>query len=164
MHPKRLRRLPDFNYHGPQRYSLTICTYHRQSIFHDGPLATCVIAHFLAAADACKYEVIVYCLMPDHMHVLAVGGEGCDDLDEFVKKAKQMSGYHGKRLIQRPVWQPGYYERVLRDWEDTRVVAAYILDNPVRKGLVKAPQDYPLSGSGVYTMQEVIDFIQIRPT
>jgi putative transposase len=164
MNPRRLRRLANFNYNGYQRYSLTICTDDRQALFQQRDLAECVIAQILAAADACRYEVIVYCVMPDHVHILGIGCDGCDDLDVFVKRAKQMSGYYGKRMIQRRVWQDGYYERVLRDSEDTRLVAAYTLNNPVRKGLAKAPQDYPLSGSGVYTMEELIDFIQIRPT
>lgn len=138
MDPHRLRRLQDFTYNGPQRYSLTICADERQLLSVDDALVKCVVTHFLAAADHCKYAVIVYCVMPDHMHVLATGAEGCDDLDVFVKRAKQLSGYHGKRIARRSLWQDGYYERVLRDWEDTRAVVAYILDNPVRKGLVRS--------------------------
>ncbi len=164
MHPHRLRRLPDFTYNGPQRYSLTICAHDRTPLFLDAALTACIVTQFLAAADHCKYAVIVYCVMPDHVHILANGAEGCDGLDVFVKRAKQMAGYHGKRVAGQSIWQDGYYERVLRDWEDTRTVVAYILNNPVRRGLVRSAQDYPFSGSGVYSLEELFDFIQIRPT
>ncbi len=45
------------------------------------------------------------------------------------------------------LWQGGYYERVLRKDEETQSVIDYILDNPVRAGLVKRPLDYPFSWS-----------------
>jgi hypothetical protein len=45
------------------------------------------------------------------------------------------------------LWQPSYYDHVLRKDEDTLNVARYILDNPVRKGLVKHFLEYGFSGS-----------------
>ena len=62
------------------------------------------------------------------------------------------------------MWQTGYFERVLRETDDTRAVVAYILDNPVRRGLVTDPRDYPLSGSGLYAMADLVDLVQIAPT
>jgi hypothetical protein len=51
---------------------------------------------------------------------------------------------------------------VLREHEDARTVIAYLLNNPVRAGLVKSGVDYPFSGSGICTLAELIDLIQIR--
>ncbi|HXD17606.1 MAG TPA: hypothetical protein VN654_11375 [Vicinamibacterales bacterium] len=36
-------------------------------------------------------------------------------------------------------------------------IARYIVENPVRAGLVRSALDYPLSGSDVWTMEELID-------
>ena len=60
-------------------------------------------------------------------------------------------GEFGTRL-----WQRYGFERVIRDSEQTFVVARYILENPVRAGLVNAIDEYPFSGSFVYTMPELI--------
>ncbi|HYN10753.1 MAG TPA: hypothetical protein VES67_25440 [Vicinamibacterales bacterium] len=41
--------------------------------------------------------------------------------------------------------QDGYFERVLRHDEATPQVIAYILENPVRAGLVQDPAEYPFA-------------------
>jgi hypothetical protein len=48
-----------------------------------------------------------------------------------------------RALRQGSLWQDGYFERVLRAHEDTAIVARYIVDNPVRAGLVQRADDYP---------------------
>ena len=45
------------------------------------------------------------------------------------------------------LWQPSYYDHVLRKDEDTVAVARYILENPVRKDLVEHFKEYRFSGS-----------------
>jgi len=46
----------------------------------------------------------------------------------------------GKRL-----WQRSYYDHIVRKVESLEEICEYILDNPVRKGLVKNCQEYPYS-------------------
>ena len=163
MHPRRLRRLAGFSYSGPNRYFLTICARDRRPLFENGALAECVRTQILLAADALGYIVVAYCVMPDHVHVLVEAANDCATLPEFVKRAKQLSGFHGRRIIGAAVWQTGYFERVLREREHTHTVVAYILNNPVRRGLVEDPRDYPFSGSGVCGMSELVDLVQIGP-
>lgn len=47
--------------------------------------------------------------------------------------------------LTEDLWQINYYEHVLRSEEATEKVARYIIDNPVRKGLVPGFCDYPFS-------------------
>jgi hypothetical protein len=58
--------------------------------------------------------------------------------------------------VRHALWQRYGYERVIRDSEQTFVVARYILENPVRAGLVAAIKEYPFVGSFVYTLPELI--------
>jgi REP-associated tyrosine transposase len=162
MHPKRLRRLPTFSYHGVYRYSLTIATFERRTVFVEPEIVAVVRDQILIAAAASGFEVPAYTLMPDHLHAYVEAESTDADLVVFVKLAKQRSGFHGKRVLKRRVWQDGYYDRVLREQEDARTVIAYLLNNPVRAGLVKSAIDYPFSGSGACTLAELIDLIQIR--
>ncbi len=83
-------------------------------------------------------------------------------LPAFAQRAKQLSGYYGLRKAGGPIWQAGYFEHVLREDEDTRRVAAYILANPVRAGLVVNPEDYPFSGSAVCSLAELLDYVADR--
>jgi hypothetical protein len=71
---------------------------------------------------------------------------------------KQLSAYYGKKVVRRPIWQPGYYDQILRDAEATMAAITYVVNNPVRAGLVKDVAVYEFIGSSVYTMAEFREF------
>ena len=71
--------------------------------------------------------------------------------------AKQRSGGAYARSRHTRLWQEGYYERVLREDDDARELARYIINNPVRADLVESPADYLFSRSDVWTMAELLE-------
>jgi REP element-mobilizing transposase RayT len=95
--------------------------------------------------------------MPDHVHLLVEGTSDASDLRRFTKMAKQRSGAMFALRTGGPLWQEGYFDRVLREEEDSRHVARYILENPVRARLVSWPAAYPYLGSGVWTVEELLE-------
>ena len=97
--------------------------------------------------------------MPDHLHILAEAESESADGRKFIKLAKQFSGFYYSKLSKGQLWQRYSYERVLRCEDDTLGVAKYILENPVRDGLVQSPQDYEFSGSMRYSMAEILDAV-----
>ena len=76
--------------------------------------------------------------------------------------ARQRSGYHFKREYRRPLWQEGYFDRVLRSDEPEIAVIRYIVSNPIRARIVETPQEYPFWGSQLYARAEILDAIS-RP-
>ena len=98
--------------------------------------------------------------MPDHVHLLVEGLSEAADCKHFIASAKQLSGFYYKKRYGRRLWQRYGFERVLRNEEATLTVAKYIIENPVRAGLVTHPRDYPFIGSSVYTLDELLDAIQ----
>ncbi len=50
----------------------------------------------------------------------------------------------------RALWQKGFYDHVLRSREAVDAAAWYILNNPVRRGLVKEMYEWPQSGSWMF--------------
>ena len=100
-------------------------------------------AHVAASND---FDVLAYCFMPDHLHLLVKGKTQDADLRVFVSTAKQRAAYVARTFIRGRLWQPGYFDRILRDEDDAYAVIKYIRDNPVRAGLVQAADDYPFSG------------------
>jgi REP element-mobilizing transposase RayT len=86
--------------------------------------------------------------MPDHVHLLITASEGTDAA-AFMYRFKQASGFACNRLLGRqgPFWQASYYDHVVRKDEGVEMVRAYVLENPVRAGLVENAEDYPCSGS-----------------
>jgi REP element-mobilizing transposase RayT len=75
--------------------------------------------------------------MPDDLHLVAHGMTDTASLPEFMQRAKQRSGYHGKRALGHSVWQAGYHDRVIWLEADLPAVVTYVLANPVRAALVE---------------------------
>lgn len=73
-------------------------------------------------------------------------------------RAKQYSGFYYAQQFRERLWQRYGFERVLRESEPTSVVARYILENPVRAGLVSRIEDYPFLGSFEYTLSQLIEY------
>ena len=157
---RRPGRLPNVSYIGIQRYSLTLCTFERQNRFMTRDVVEPARSQLLQQADDFQSESPAYTFMPDHLHILAIGESPNSDLEAFVAKMKQKAGFEFKQRWRRPLWQEGYYDRILRNDEQTIVVARYIRENPVRAGLVADFRDYPFSGSSRYTMEELADALQ----
>jgi putative transposase len=152
---KRPRRLSGVSYVGLQRYSVTMCTVFRTPIFDNLAFGKDAVAQILQAAHEWQFDLIAYCLMPDHVHLLAAAQSERCDLTRFVKHAKQGTGFNCRQSTGQSLWQPGYHDRILRDDEATLTVAKYILENPVRAGLATALGEWPLAGSSVYTWPEL---------
>jgi len=115
-----------------------------------------VRTQILRAAHEERFEVIAYCFMPDHVHLIVLGRDDASDVKKFIKLAKQYSGYyfaqrHGVRL-----WQRYGFERVVRDDAELAFTIGYVLANPVRAGLVDQPAKYPYVGSERYGIEELM--------
>ena len=95
--------------------------------------------------------------MPDHVHLLLEGETDDADLREAVRVWKQRVGHAWKSRTNVHLWQTGFHDRVLREGDDTRVVVRYLLNNPVRAGLVQNAADYCWSGSSRYTFEELAE-------
>jgi putative transposase len=144
------QRLKGFSYLGFYRYSLRFCTDDRRPLFESGPVVDLVKAQIVRSASEECFAVIAYCFMPDHLHLLVEGQAEDSDGKRFIARSKQYSGFYYAREFGSRLWQRYGFERVVRDNEQTLTVARYILENPVRAGLVKTIEEYPFSGSFVY--------------
>ncbi len=103
----------------------------------------------IRAASLSRFELLAYCFMPDHVHVMVQGQNDASDLIKFVRRFKQATGYRHKRTTGESLWQQSFFDRVLRGKNDLEIVAEYVFANPVKAGLVEEPGEYRLSG-GLY--------------
>src|SRR3954468_15481083 len=102
--------------------------------------------------------------MPDHVHLLVEGLSDASNALTFIDRAKQYSGYYFKQAYHSKLWQRYGFEHTLRDDEAALSVARYILENPIRAGLVRRGQDYPFCGSLIYPLEHVLDAVAMMPT
>lgn len=81
--------------------------------------------------------------MPDHWHGLVQLHEG--DLSRVVGRFKALVTNEIKRSTGRryPLWQKAFQDRALREEDDVRAAARYVVANPVRAGLVERVGLYP---------------------
>ena len=152
----RPARIPAFAYLGPHRYFLTFCTCDRRHTFAYADPVDLVMVQFRRTAHQWAFAILAYCFMPDHVHLLVEGTAPTSDLKRFAKRLKQGSGQTWALRSRSRLWQEGYYDRVLRPADDSKAVARYIVENPVRAGLVDDPRMYPYVGSEVWTLDELI--------
>jgi putative transposase len=116
-----------------------------------------VLEQILRTACECHFNVNVHCFMPDHVHLLVEGRGEQADACRFVHQAKQRSGYLFAQRYHTRLWQPSFYDHVLRDDEAALSVARYIVENPVRAELVESPTEYPFLGASEYTISEILE-------
>ena len=155
--PNRPPRLPGFKYLGSNRYFLTVCARSRARVFVDPGVGERVAQQFLRTADDHGFDVVAYCVMPDHFHALVAGTEGQAAFTRFVRMWKQVTGYWWKRQGHAmALWQEGYYETILRDDDPTAGVVRYIVGNPLRAGLVRDIHDYRLIGSSGFDIDALV--------
>ncbi len=138
-------RLSKELYENPQQiFSLTICTHNRRTHFLNELWANTILGSLNTGTIDKETERYAWCLMPDHLHLLISPREG--NLIKIIGQWKRFTGHLlGKAGLDEPCWQRGFYDHALRKEEDIEKVASYIVNNPVRKGLVDQWQNYPYS-------------------
>src|SRR5688572_16366179 len=65
--------------------------------------AASTIEQLKASGERTGIRVLVYCLMPDHLHLLIDNPDGADVI-KFVRHFKQMTGYSYKRATETQLW------------------------------------------------------------
>ncbi len=130
-----------------QIYLVTFCTHARKPIFRDHDVATDAVAALLESRHWIDAHFMTWVLMPDHWH-------GLIQLNSDIALSQvigRLKGASARTLGQRhphirPIWQDSFHDRALRAEEDLPTMAHYIVNNPVRAGLVDTSSAYPFSG------------------
>jgi REP element-mobilizing transposase RayT len=124
-------------------YLLTTVVKDRHALFADFGHARLAVAALRGCDDAGLSATLAFVLMPDHLHWLVQLRGGT--LDGLMRCFKSRSAAAINRARATPgctVWQAGFHDRAIRDGQDTRAMARYVIANPVRAGLVQGVGDY----------------------
>ena len=87
--------------------------------------------------------------MPDHVHMVFGALENpageTYSLPEIMQSIKSVSAHRiNRRLARRgPLWQQESFDHIPRRGESVNARVEYIRQNPVRRELVRSPEDYP---------------------
>ena len=146
IHPRRPRRL-DWLFQNVQPfYFVTFNTYKRVHILANTDVHEAFISFCHTAKE---YDVAVgrYVLMPDHVHLfVALGSDGIT-LPKWIQSLRSTLGKKFLGLgFQKPHWQEGFFDHVLRSSESYSQKWEYVRMNPVRARLAQTPEEWPYQG------------------
>lgn len=119
-------------------YLVNIVTASRKPVFASFAAARLAVRCFHDEGVICHAQTLAFVVMPDHAHWLLQLEEN-GSLPEAVRLYKAKVSLN----LQQQIWQRGFHDRALRDEDDQRVIARYIIANPLRAGLVKSIGEYP---------------------
>ncbi len=119
-------------------YHITAVTQHRAPYFSVLNNGRKVVQQLMALQTEGRAATLCYVVMPDHLHWLMVLQEST--LPEVMQLLKGRSAH----AIGHAVWQANYFDHAVRQDEDLRKMALYIVANPLRAKLVERIGDYPL--------------------
>jgi putative transposase len=93
-----------------------------------------------------EFELHEFVVMPNHVHLLITPKETLERAMQLIKGG--FSHRFGKEITPvAAVWQKGFTDHRIRDWEDYDKHKHYIWMNPVKAGLCEGPEDHPYSSA-----------------
>jgi len=100
--------------------------------------------------EQCNFLLPAYCLMDNHVHMLIK--EQTSQLPDIMKRVNvsYAAYFNGKYDRVGPLFQGRYRSEDIEDEKYFLAVARYIHQNPMKAGMVSAPESYKWSSYGDY--------------
>lgn len=122
-------------------YLVTSVTDDRQPYLASLLPARVLIRQFMVCEQAEYAKTLAFVVMPDHFHWLMQLGER-ESLSSVVQRVKSCATRTLRSEGYACVWQQSFHDHAVRQEEDVRRLARYVVANPLRAGLVKRVADY----------------------
>jgi len=128
-------------------YFTTSLTKGKRKVFSDPGAALEVISQIYRLRENGNMNLLAFVVMPEHLHLL------CQPLDKdislLMRHIKRNSSYNLCRAmaLQPPLWVKRFHDEVVEDREGVLETIEYIHYNPVKRGLVNEPENFPFSSA-----------------
>ena len=115
------------------------------------PKVAKLIVESLHFRDGKVYELIAYCIMPNHVHIVFTPLEEnkgkCYPLSKIMHSLKRHTAHEANLIISHTgtFWQHENYDHFARDNAELERIVKYVLYNPVKANLVKEQTDWKWS-------------------
>jgi putative transposase len=130
-------------------YFFTVVTYQRRPVFAAPENVDLLREAFHHVRTSRPFTIDGIVVLPDHLHCIWRLPEADTD---FPGRWREIKKYVSKRIGEKrktrnamDVWQPRFWDHVLRDEDDWRRHMDYIHYNPVKHGLAASPAEWPYS-------------------
>ncbi len=139
------RNLPHFD-NGNQSHFLTFCTRERWKL---PPRARSIVLACCLHGHGKRYDLDACVVMPDHVHLVLTPLVDREKrvtvpLSRITQVIKEYSAYRINLELSREgsVWQDESFDHVIRNDQRMADRIDYIIQNPVRRGLVSRTEEY----------------------
>lgn len=121
------------------------------------PLIADLVENALLHFDQQRYDLLAWCVMPNHVHVLVATRLGFS-LREILHSWKSFASHRANKILQRDgeFWFADYFDRFMRSTDDMISTIEYIEWNPVNAKLVEAPGQWNWSSASERHRDRVI--------
>ena len=141
-------------------YFVTASTWEKQCLLQSERMAKLFVDVLFRYQKQSKYRLHEFVVMPDHFHALLTPlfPVTLEKAVQFIKggfsfRAKKELGLAGE------IWQTSFYDHRARDANEYSRLRHYIHMNPVRRGLVPSPEEFPYS-SAILKLDEVPQWLK----
>jgi putative transposase len=135
---KRLNHKTPYGVTENSDYFITICAEPRgQNHFCKDPVGRAVLDSVRFYNEKERWFCSIVLLMPDHIHMMICFPRDADLAKVMGIWKRGLTRSHGIS------WQQNFFEHRLRNDENAQVKSDYILQNPVRAGLVEDWRTWP---------------------
>ncbi|SHK52033.1 REP-associated tyrosine transposase [Hymenobacter psychrotolerans] len=109
------------------------------------PAVAAVVSEALHFRHGKAYELICFCLMPNHVHIVVQLPDDAPDFMRTLQSLKMNTALKANKILEREgqFWQRESYDHIVRDGKELQRIVAYVLENPVKAGLTDNWQDWP---------------------
>lgn len=127
-----------------QMYFITVSCICREPLFRNTESARAGSRALMCLIIQGHADILSWVLMPDHMHLL-LRLNPTQKLPAIVGRINSCVAKAANRVLGRvgKFWQGAFHDHALRFDEPSTSFIQYIVNNPVKAGLVNRPGDYP---------------------
>lgn len=99
-----------------------------------------IVRDALSHFDGDRYDLVAWCVMPNHVHVIVRPRPG-QELAKILHSWKSFTSNEVNKVLGREgtLWQPDSFDHLVRDVDDLERSLQYVLDNPHAAGLINWP-------------------------
>ena len=157
----RPRRLDPADYRGYRARipSRSARAYNRTRPFTDADTVHHTLRQFLRVAAQQQVEVLAYCFMPDHLHLIVIAHGANTDLQRFVRLAKQCSGFAFTRATGHRLWQDSYFNHTVRNVEELPVLIEYSVSKSTSRRTGPLADGLSILGIERYSREELLEYV-----
>jgi putative transposase len=129
-------------------YFVTSRTWQGLRLFVNSHACEVFVESLLSYREQGHYALHAFVLMPEHFHVLITPAENValERAVQFIKGGSARR-IREERKLTFPLWQRGFTDHRIRDFDDYQAHVRYIEQNPVKRGIVGSAREYAWSSA-----------------